>query len=306
MTQRPDGEAATRFIRNAIPVYAAIIGIAMVATGTIITPDVFAVFAGMIAVWLGRGRRFIRDWAPFIAILLAWEAMRGLANHVGFPVHVAELAGIGRILGFGEPLALRLQHAFYVPGRIGPLDVILTIVYLMHFLVPLAVAFVFWLQNRALFYRYAVTLMAMSFAQFFIAIVYPAAPPRFATEYGVQLPIVDISAVVGAAIGFHPASWAYEHLIGNPVAAFPSLHAAYPVLAALFLRTYSKRAALGMLLYACVVWFGIIYLGHHWAIDAIAGIFLAVVCYVVVARVWWTRPLRLQRRDEEATSPVGA
>jgi hypothetical protein len=112
---------------------------------------------------------------------------------------------------------------------------------------------VFWLKNRVLFYRYAVTLMAMSFAQFLIAVVYPAAPPRFATAYGLPLPIVDISAAVGAAMGFHQVSWAYENMISNPVAAFPSLHAAYPVLAALFLWSYSKRAALGMLLYAGVV-----------------------------------------------------
>jgi cadmium resistance protein CadD (predicted permease) len=31
-------------------------------------------------------------------------------------------------------------------------------------------------------------------------------------------------------------SWAYQNLNGNPVAAFPSLHAAYPILAFLFLR----------------------------------------------------------------------
>jgi membrane-associated phospholipid phosphatase len=105
-------------------------------------------------------------------------------------------------------------------------------------------------------------------------------------------------------MGFHQVSWAYENMISNPVAAFPSLHAAYPVLAALFLWSYSKRAALGMLLYAGVVWFAIMYLGHHRAIDGIGGIVLAVATYVIVARLWWIprKPLAVRGPRRQARS----
>ncbi len=152
-------------------------------------------------------------------------------------------------------------------------------VYAAHFILPLTVAFLLWVKRRAAYYQYVITLMVMSFAQFFTAILMPVAPPRYAGQFGEALPIADIGHEVTVRTGISVLGWAYQNINANPVAAFPSLHAAYPILAYLFLREYWPRWSWLMLVYAGVVWFAIMYLGHHYLVDALGGLLYAVAAY---------------------------
>ena len=63
----------------------------------------------------------------------------------------------------------------------------------------------------------------------------------------------------------------------NDVAAFPSLHAAYPFLAFLFARRAFGRVGWLMLAYTACVWFAIVYLGEHWVVDIVGGVVYALV-----------------------------
>ena len=265
-----------------------------------LTPDLFLVFASVVAVMFGLSRAFIRDWVPFIVIFLAWEAMRGVANRAGAPVHSDDIIAIERFISFGVIPSEELQRLFPRDGQVSFIDWFTTVVYIAHFALPLLVAFGFWLRSRLIFYRYVTALMAMSFAQFGIALALPVAPPRFAFMYGHGLAVADIATAVGNQIG-ESATWLYLNMIGNPVAAFPSLHAAYPVLAFLFLRERWKRASWLMMVYAALVWFSIVYLGHHYVVDAIGGVLLAVVSYVVVNRIWHRRIERNGATSEHQT-----
>ncbi len=84
----------------------------------------------------------------------------------------------------------------------------------------------------------------------------------------------------------------------NPVAAMPSLHAAYPWFVLLFaVKFYGWRGGT-FLVYNAMVWFSVIYLGHHWVIDILAGIVLATVCFLGIQVVW----SRLERRIATPTS----
>ena len=74
----------------------------------------------------------------------------------------------------------------------------------------------------------------------------------------------------------------WTHASPNPVAAFPSLHAAYPWLVMLFAVRIFGRKGLVMLLYNALVWFAIVYLAQHWVIDAFAGIAWATVSFFLV------------------------
>jgi len=49
----------------------------------------------------------------------------------------------------------------------------------------------------------------------------------------------------------------------------------------LFLREHGPRWSILMLVYAAVVWFAIIYLGHHYLVDALGGIVYPVAAYAV-------------------------
>lgn len=292
------GRSLNRFTTVLLIGYLAFIVLFMVLRRAAPSPDVFFVFVSAIAVLFGRGKAFVRDWAPFLVIFLAWEAMRGIANRFGGTVQSDSIIAVERLVAFGVVPPEALQHFFYRPGRIGPLEVTMAAVYAAHFLLPLTVAFVLWLRRRAAYYQYVIALMLMSFAQFFTAVLLPVAPPRFAFQYGEALAVTDIGAVVTLRTGIGVVSWAYHSMIGNPVAAFPSLHAAYPILAFFFLRRYWPRWSWVMLAYTAVVWFAIMYLGHHYLVDAIGGLIYAMAAYAAVMAVVTgrIRQLRILRR----------
>ena len=276
------GRSLNRFTTVLLIGYLGFIVAFMVLRRAALTPDVFFVFVSAIAVLLGRGRAFVRDWAPFLVIFLAWEAMRGIAYQLGGTVQSDSIIAVERFISFGIVTPEALQQLLYLPGQIGPLEIAAAAVYAVHFILPLTIAFGLWLRRRAIYYQYVIALMLMSFAQFFTAVLLPVAPPRFAYQYGEALAVTDIGAEVTLRTGIGVVSWAYHNMVGNPVAAFPSLHAAYPVLAFLFLRRIAPRWSMVMLIYTAVVWFAIVYLGHHYLVDAIGGLIYAVVAYAAV------------------------
>src|SRR5262245_59514783 len=101
----------------------------MVLRRASLSPDVFVVFVTLVAVMLGRGKAFIRDWAPFLLIFLAWEAMRGVAYQLGATVQSDSIIAIERFIAFGLVPPVALQQWLYEPGRIGPLEISMAAVY---------------------------------------------------------------------------------------------------------------------------------------------------------------------------------
>jgi membrane-associated phospholipid phosphatase len=298
------GRSLNRFTTVLLVGYLSFIVLFMVLRRAALSPDVFFVFVSVIAVMLGRGKAFVRDWAPFLLLFLAWEAMRGVAYQFGAEVQSDSVIAVERFVAFGQVMPVALQQWLYQPGRIGRLEITMAAVYAAHFVLPLTVAFLLWVKRRAAYYHYVIALMLMSFAQFFTAILMPVAPPRFAGQYGEALPVVDIGSQVTLQTGIGIVSWAYQNINANPVAAFPSLHAAYPILAFLFLREYWPRWSWLMLVYAAVVWFAIMYLGHHYLVDALGGLLYAVVAYAAVRAVTSGRLQRWLSWRKPATEPI--
>ena len=246
------GRSLNRFTTWLLVGYLVFIVLLMIVRRAAVSPDVFFVFVSVIAVMLGRGKLFIRDWAPFV---LLFSRLGGDARH---RLSVRGRSPIGLSYCRGETDLFR-----HCPARCAATVAIRTGAnwaarnhrfcgVRRHFLLPLTVAFLLWVKRRAAYYRYVIALMVMSFAQFFTAILLPVAPPRFSGQYGEALPIVDIGGLVSKETGIGVLSWAYHNINANPVAAFPSLHAAYPILAYLFLREYWPRWSWLMLVYAGV------------------------------------------------------
>lgn len=263
--------------------YVALILFLMVQRGAYMSPDLFIVLTLVIAVVLGRTRLFLRDWLPFAAIFLAWESMRGLADEVGNTVHSDDIIAIERFFFGGRVPSEVLQATFHREGVVSPLDMFTTFLYVAHFALPLVVAFAFWVAERRLYYRYLLALMLMSFAAFICYLLIPVAPPRFAAAYGQGLAVTDIARTTFEQLHFAPVTtWLYGSISGNPVAAMPSLHSAYPLLAFLFVRTRWPRVSLVLLAWSMAIWFAVVYLGHHYAIDVAAGILFATGAYAAL------------------------
>lgn len=263
--------------------YLALVLVLIVVRGAYVTPDLFLILAAVVAVGLGRTRLFLRDWLPFIAILLAWQSMRSLADNLGFTVHSDDIIAMERALFFGKVPSVELQAWLHQPGSVNAIDLFTAFLYVAHFALPLTVALFFWVVRRPLYYRYITALMVMSFAAFVVFILFPVAPPRFSGAYGEALPVRDLLNDTFTSLQFAPVTtWLYANISGNDVAAMPSLHSAYPLLAYLFAREVWRRASLILLVYSAAVWFSVVYLGHHYVVDVIGGILFALGAYAVL------------------------
>ncbi|HWO89205.1 MAG TPA: phosphatase PAP2 family protein [Gemmatimonadales bacterium] len=79
------------------------------------------------------------------------------------------------------------------------------------------------------------------------------------------------------------------------------------MLAYLFLRLAWRRAALLMLSWGALVLFAIVYLAHHYVIDAVGGVVYAIAAYWLVRRAldesWAQRLLAIWRGRLGTTRP---
>jgi membrane-associated phospholipid phosphatase len=105
--------------------------------------------------------------------------------------------------------------------------------------------------------------------------------------------------------GRHVYPMAFATANPNDVAAFPSLHVAYPFLSFLVLRRAFGAVGWLALGYTAVVAFSVVYIGDHWVIDALAGMAYAYIAYYAVvhapARLRAWRPAGLIPRPSSAS-----
>jgi membrane-associated phospholipid phosphatase len=289
--------ALTRFTTWIVLVYVGFVLFAMLAAGDEPDPDVLLLLAGIGVLLVARGIPFVRDWGPLLIVLLGWEAQRGITTEIGQLVPPDLVVGVERTLAGGIIPAVALQEALRLPGIITPLDIGMSLVYLAHFVYPVAFALWLWRVDRARYYRFAMTLLGVSFAAFFTFILLPVAPPRFTELAGSPLPVTDVMAEVSRSFGWNAPASAYVRLLGNPYAAFPSMHAAYPVIVLLFLRERSRWLAMAWAPIVVLIWFATVYLGHHFVIDLIVGTGYALAGYYLVRLPWSGIAERLQGRD---------
>jgi membrane-associated phospholipid phosphatase len=217
-------------------------------------------------------------WAPFVLVLMAYELMRDLAATLHVPPH--NLAGVERALFGGYEPTLVLQTAIAKLGDADLIDDAGSLVYSAHFLLPVIVGAWLWSRNRAEFHRFGLSLVVLCALAFVTYVVVPTAPPWLAQPQSVQHLMQD--AVLRS--GLPPAlTWLYSHHDYNLYAAFPSLHAGFPVLAAA--AAWRRNKAVGVLLsiWAIVVWVTVVYLGEHYVADVVGGILYAAFALSIVS-----------------------
>ncbi len=275
-------------------VYLLLIFGVMLWRGVSIEPEWTLLALLVVAIALGRGRTFIEDWAPFLLLFFAYEAMRGFAAKTGFAPH--DLSGLERALFGGAIPTLVLQHAFYHPDVVGIQDVVAMIFYFMHFVLPIVVGFIFWLNSREHYRRYIAALLLMSFLAFVTYLFWPSAPPWYQLHDVVKINDQTVRELWGYTL----VSPIYHSFNPNPFAAFPSLHAAYPALATVYAWSRYRALGIGLLLWTTGVLLSIVYLGEHYVVDALAGfVYVAAAAFIVES-------ISRRRRRPAGTTPAEA
>jgi hypothetical protein len=309
------GRRNDRLLLGAVAAYAILLSILMIARGISVTPDVVVVSFGLAALLLGRGKLFLRDWIPFVALFFAYELMRGYADKFGLTIHVTDVISLERIVGLGGLPTQFLQGLFHSGAASSPdnLATISVVFYFLHFPLPLAIGFLLWIHQRRVYYDYVGALIVLSMAAFVTYLLLPVAPPWWAEKFGYVTGVLHLrdTGFNGLAQLFGFGNYFYSYSVysisSNDVAAFPSLHAAYPFLAFLFARRAFGRAGWLMLAYTACIWFAIVYLGEHWVVDIIGGVVYAYAAYFAVMRgPAWARRFMEKVADEEIEAGVEA
>lgn len=256
--------------------------IIFIRTPSFPTPDKLLVFVTFIFMAFSQGWAALKRLAPFVILLLAYESFRGLVPHLNTHVHYQELINWDKALFNGRLPTTMLQNVLW-NGKVQWYDFVFYLAYMLHFILPIGLAILVWKTRTKDYWRYISTYLVVSFSGFITFLLFPAAPPWLASDKGLIEPITRVSSQVWAALGIHDFPSIYNKISPNPVAAMPSLHAAYATLLVLFIyKFYGKKWALLASIYPFLIYVGTVYQGEHYAIDEIIGALYAIAGFFAV------------------------
>ena len=113
--------------------YLVLVSGVMIWRGISVSPDYLLVILVPVAVLSGRVFAFLRDWVPFVALFLGYEALSGVAPKLGVKPQVGSMVHIERELFACRDPSEVLQRHF---GGLHWLVIVCTVIYFCHFLFP--------------------------------------------------------------------------------------------------------------------------------------------------------------------------
>jgi hypothetical protein len=239
-----------------------------------------------IAVFVGRGGRFVRDLLPIGMGLVSYGLMTGYAQKLSFAVHYTPQIDVEKALAFGTVPTIWLQSHLYSGGT-GPLEAFAVLMWLSHFTVPVVLGFVLWLKGRRpAFVVLMCSLLGVLVLGEITFVLAPTAPPWLAAQDGHLPPVHHL--LKQSLAGMHLSGIA--RIDGDPrhyniVAALPSLHAAFPLLSLLVARRFGlpRWLQVALALQIVGVAFAIVYTGEHYVVDVLAGLLYGFVVFRLIA-----------------------
>ncbi|CAN5330054.1 phosphatase PAP2 family protein [soil metagenome] len=251
---------------------------------TLSYPLLFGVPLIAAAVWQRRDTGFLL-WSAYALVFVAFVLLRRYADDTSVPTSVGYAIDADRVLFGGTVPTLWLQSRLYAPGGAGWLEYACMGVHMSYYFAPPATALALWLLRREVFVRFVLALIGTYALGLLLHFTLPTAPPWLAAADGALPPVHRImqEALAGGVFDYGNAVAG-----GNDVAAMPSLHMAAAWLVAL--GAWRVRPATGMIasLYPAAMLFALVYLGEHYVIDALAGMAVSSLCWLLVPR-WLTR-----------------
>lgn len=237
----------------------------------------------------GRGRRErVRGLlklslyvGPFIAVAGCYEVLGAWFRHPAL-VHVEDLFALEQrlfsISTSGGPRAV----SDIIASQTHPLlDLWCGLTYLLWVPEVFAMTALLFVRARSKALDLAFGFLALNLAGWAIWILYPAAPPWYVDLYGTGATVIDAPASTAGLARL-------DALLNLPVAAslysksayvfgaMPSLHVAYSTLVATVVFPLGGKLRWVTLGFALSMAFSALYLRHHYVLDVLAGVALAV------------------------------
>lgn len=245
----------------------------------------------------GWFRSVVVDWLPFALALAVYDLLRGRADDLIFSAWFRpQLEADAFLFGGIVPTVWLQERLWYGASDIRWYDYAAWAVYVSYFLATYLLAAALWFLARPRFRRYAAAVVLLAAMAFVTFALFPAAPPWLASREG---ELADTTRLIGPISAHVPfLSFSFEGLYergteyANPVAAVPSLHAAYTLLFSLYLWSFARRAKPLVAAYPPAMAFALVYTAEHYLVDILLGWAYTLAAVWLVARV----AERLERR----------
>jgi hypothetical protein len=236
----------------------------------------------------GTTRRFITGFSIFVVFWILYDYMKAFPNYEFRAVDIAPLyATEKRVFGIDYHGQRLTPNEFWLLNGNAWLDVLCGIFYLSWVPIPLAFAGYLFFKNRPLFFEFSLTFLLVNLLGFVIYYLHPAAPPWYVQQHGFNFQPLTMGSTAGLArfdsffgVGLFKSIYAKN---SNIFAAMPSLHSAYPVVV-LFYAVKNKSGLFNGLFFVVMIgiWFAAVYNSHHYILDVLAGILVAVAGIAMV------------------------
>jgi membrane-associated phospholipid phosphatase len=250
----------------------------------------YSLAAVPIVLVLGRSREFLRNWTPFMVLLLSYEALQGIAGYIASTGNIVNLSRIDQAF-WGFNVDGYVQSAL----KSQALTSVASFMYSLHFPLVIAATLFFWYSSKRIYSRYVYSLLLTSYLSLITFVFMPTAPPWYS---GVASNLIGTTS--GPMSGFFNGIAHLSSLIeSDKFAAFPSLHGAYVLLFCYFMIRLKPKLALVAVPVTFGVLFSTVYLGQHYLIDLIGGAAYAAFSIIVVEKVL-SRRERVKVQNQEA------
>ncbi len=244
----------------------------------------------LVTIWLisfysfEKSRKLILGFSVFIVFWIIYDSMRIIPNYEVSIAHIKEPYNLEKFLFGFQYLGERITpNEYFLQNNVPFLDFLSGFFYINWMPVPIGFGIYLYISDKELFLKYSIAFLLVNIIGFIVYYIYPAAPPWYVQQYGFDLHI----GIPGNRAGLER----FDSLIGIPVfeaiynknanvlAAMPSLHSAYPVVVLFyaFKKRISTLTKILFVIFLFGIWFSAIYSSHHYIIDVIAGVLIAVV-----------------------------
>jgi membrane-associated phospholipid phosphatase len=258
----------------------------VVREATSTQPPARLAFVPLAQMW--RVGAFLAHLAPLAAAGVVYELLRGVFQHRG-TVHVGDLfeleARLFSVRAAGGPRAL----SEVIARASSPwLDALCGVTYFLFLVEVVAAAtYLFFARSRAHALELTLGFFLVNVGGWSLWLVYPAAPPWYVDQYGMGPAILDVVsspgglARVDAWLGV-PLATTFYSKSANVFGAMPSLHVAYATLVAWVAGRAGGWLRVATLLFAASMALSAVYLRHHYILDVLAGMALALLVGAVI------------------------
>jgi membrane-associated phospholipid phosphatase len=212
----------------------------------------------------------VRDWFPFLAILLMYYSLWGDTTHLLVRHDCdAELIALDqRLFGFQASVAIQ---RFITPARTAWME----FSYFYHVLnIPLVGCFVYLCRPRWRFREMMSGLMVVTFLGLLGYILVPAIGPMYSLHDVYTVPLSQPISIFNQQLEFMDLARIHRDV-------FPSMHVAISFLVWLYAWRNSRALFWALSPLVLSLWVSTIYLRYHYLIDVVAGLLLAPASFLL-------------------------